>query len=283
MNSDIKPHNILLKEIDSEKDTIHVHLADFGLARNAESVHKSHVGGTYYFSPEILEVISQIKTNQPTDRKCFSFASDVFALGVTIYQLASSDMVTNLATVASISNNNLKDFIRKKVPQQFSNEFLDILCEMLNPNPNERITTDKIIEKLDKLLGGNNQKLSSKERYSEIKEIGRGANGIVFRAKRSYENSFIALKRIETLYEHVKREVMKEFDNMAMLSHENIVKTFGVFFAEKYIEIEMELMEGSLWDFIFDSKVFSQKLLLEVLLQTSQALKYIHARQIIHR
>lgn len=77
LHRDIKPLNILISEIDYESVEITTKLADFGIARaNTATMTQNNPGTLEYMAPEVLDGE-------------FSAASDVYALGATLYHLAS--------------------------------------------------------------------------------------------------------------------------------------------------------------------------------------------------
>ncbi|KAG2392842.1 hypothetical protein C9374_009419 [Naegleria lovaniensis] len=139
VHRDIKPQNILTRSVDLNENEINVALADFGLARTVESVNVTQFGGTNnYFSPEVI-------SNQT-----FSFASDVFALGVTIYQLMSFDMTTVWSTnILNTNYKSLQQFIRDRSQSPTYSDFLlDLIISMLKFTPSERITVSQILERI---------------------------------------------------------------------------------------------------------------------------------------
>ncbi|EFC50853.1 predicted protein, partial [Naegleria gruberi] len=74
IHRDVKPSNIFIRDLDS--DNIHVVLADFGLAKaSMGSVDRSYAGTPLYMSLELA-----------TGGK-YSFNTDIYSLGVAIYQI----------------------------------------------------------------------------------------------------------------------------------------------------------------------------------------------------
>ena len=142
---DIKPHNILVRNLDPEHEIITVALGDFGLAKSLENFTQSvAIAGTMnYLAPELVEYSVSSMGSNP-----FSFASDMFALGVSMYQLATFDMVTSLATlVTSQDEEDFKKFISKKILERgnFSTDFIDLVYSMLRRNPKDRISAEMVV------------------------------------------------------------------------------------------------------------------------------------------
>lgn len=127
LHRDIKPANILLDEIGNPK------LADFGISCNIKAYElqvgralraneseaaapKALVGGLegtpYYLAPELFQNTLQ------RDNSMYSYSSDVWALGVVMYELAclerpyTGDSLPSLAyrIVSDLSQNAMRDF-----------------------------------------------------------------------------------------------------------------------------------------------------------------------------
>ena len=126
---DIKPSNILLDSNHSAK------LADFGTAiyvpRNDNMVPITFAGTVSYFAPEIFN-----------NAKCNPFASDVWALGVTFYQLSFGLLPFKGKTLEEKAKN-----IKEKepfFPEYADKDLIDLIKQMLCKDPEKRITINDI-------------------------------------------------------------------------------------------------------------------------------------------
>lgn len=66
----------------------------------------------------------------------------------------------------------------------------------------------------------------SRERYEKIEKIGEGTYGIVYKAKDSFTNELVAVKkiRLENEEEGMPSTAMREISILKELKHPNIVK-----------------------------------------------------------
>ncbi|KAF0981240.1 hypothetical protein FDP41_013028 [Naegleria fowleri] len=143
LHRDIKPGNILVKHYSIPQEIIHVALADFGVSislQNHLSTTGSLVGTSLFLAPEILEC------------QRFSAASDMFALGVSLYQLMTLDTVTGLAHVVR-SGMDMKQLVttqlqKQKVDSQYSNDWIELVVSMLVLDPKQRISSREVKKKL---------------------------------------------------------------------------------------------------------------------------------------
>ena len=135
VHRDIKPANIMLLE------DFHVKVMDFGIARlEAGSLTQSNItlGTPYYFSPEQLE-------GKPTDKR-----SDIFSLGVVIYELLTGRKPFQGGTVSSlvyrILNHNPPppSTINEKTPLVFDR----IVVKAMAKVPEERYQDAEEISKI---------------------------------------------------------------------------------------------------------------------------------------
>lgn len=128
-------------------------------------------------------------------------------------------------------------------------------------------------------------------RYEILDELGRGAMGIVYRARDPSIGRLLAIKtiRMAELSDPVEgarlRERMRrEAHSAGILSHPGIVVVYDVGQEGDLAYIAMELVEGrSLESVMEDKKPPGPQAVLSVLRQTAAALDYAHKRGIVHR
>ena len=99
-----------------------VKLGDFGIAKNFQNTMdkaKTMVGTPYYLSPEILE-------NKPYDAK-----SDIWSLGVLLYEMMTFKMPFNANSLPSLSLKIIRGYYQSP-PSSYSIELIDLVKRCLN-------------------------------------------------------------------------------------------------------------------------------------------------------
>lgn len=129
LHRDIKSGNIFL--------TINglVKLGDFGIAKCLKSSlekAKTVVGTPYYLSPEIIQ-------NLP-----YSFKSDIWSLGVLLYEMCCLKMPFDGNNIANLSLKIIKGQYNP-IPSFFSKELRGLIMNILNVDESKRPTIDEIL------------------------------------------------------------------------------------------------------------------------------------------
>ena len=126
--------------------------------------------------------------------------------------------------------------------------------------------------------------------YRILKKIGEGSFGEVYLVHYIKTSTFCVMKKID--FTGLSKEEIKESYNevnlLKKLDHPNIIKFIEVKPMKKYIEIVTEYAEkGDLYKQLTiqqeKNEHFPEKVIIDWLIQTCQALKYIHSKHIIHR
>lgn len=128
-------------------------------------------------------------------------------------------------------------------------------------------------------------------RYEILRELGRGAMGVVYHARDPKIDREVAIKTIkladqadESEVEQLRERLFREARSAGKLSHPGIVTIYDVDQEDGLAYIAMEFVEGRTLDVVIkqgrvDDHVFAA----DVLKQTAAALDYAHERGIVHR
>ena len=129
IHRDIKPANIFMNGLNQIK------LGDFGISKNLKTYGfaSSFVGSTYYMAPEIV------------DGENYSFEADIWALGVTFYELMNLRKPFRANYPAIYLEIKTKEV--EEINNIYSKEFKDLIYQMLNKEPNKRPKANDILRK----------------------------------------------------------------------------------------------------------------------------------------
>ena len=116
-----------------------------------------------------------------------------------------------------------------------------------------------------------------------IEEIGSGGGGRVYKV---YKKIIYALKEMNVgkSSRNNFKQFMNEYELMNMLTHPNILKTFGIFLSDnkRPPSILLEFCSDNL-DNIVKNKSLSNVQIVFIIYQIVEGMKYVHFHQIIHR
>ncbi|MEJ2044487.1 MAG: serine/threonine-protein kinase [Reinekea sp.] len=126
-------------------------------------------------------------------------------------------------------------------------------------------------------------------RYQLIKELGRGAMGIVYEAEDPKINRHVALKVVHLKnlgfeeVDQVKQRFFREAQAAGKLNHPNIVTVYDVGEEHDVAYIAMDLLVGeALSDLLSERPINVPKMVLWIA-QAADALAYAHENEVIHR
>src|SRR5262245_50182659 len=122
--------------------------------------------------------------------------------------------------------------------------------------------------------------------YELLEEIGRGGQGVVFRARQKSLNRIVALKVIGlgqwATKAHLKRFRL-EAEAAASLDHPRIVPIYEVGDRDGQCYFSMKLVEGGQLDEVVSSSPMSIRQSVELIAKVSRTVHYAHEHGILHR
>jgi CHASE2 domain-containing sensor protein/predicted Ser/Thr protein kinase len=127
-------------------------------------------------------------------------------------------------------------------------------------------------------------------RYEVVKELGRGAMGIVYLGKDPKIHRSVAIKtmRLDEIepdeLPDVKARFFREAESAGKLSHPNIVTIFDAGEEADLAYFAMEVLDGvDLKDLCKKRNLLPVKRTLEIVTKVSEALDYAHSQSVVHR
>ena len=128
-------------------------------------------------------------------------------------------------------------------------------------------------------------------RYEIIDELGRGAMGMVYKARDPKINRLVAIKTIRFSDEfeddrisEVKERFFKEAELAGKLSHPSIISIYDVGEDYELTYMAMELLKGKdLEHYCQKDTLLPVRKVLQIVSQTAEALDYAHQNGVIHR
>ena len=122
--------------------------------------------------------------------------------------------------------------------------------------------------------------------YELLEEIGRGGQGVVFRAWQKSLNRTVAVKLIGigrlTTSAHMKR-LRREAEAAAKLNHPGIVPIYEVGERDGTYYFSMRFVEGDCLDEVIDRGSMSIRQAAELIAKVARTVHYAHEHGILHR
>jgi hypothetical protein len=136
-----------------------------------------------------------------------------------------------------------------------------------------------------------NQRIVMLGRYEMLRELGRGAMGVVYMGRDPQINRVVAVKAIPLAEEfdpeyldEARLRFFREAQAAGQLNHPNIVTVFDAGEDSGLAYIAMEFLNGHhLSDFATESNLLPVPTVLELIARTAEALHYAHSNNVIHR
>mmetsp|Transcript_44151 Transcript_44151/g.172153 ORF Transcript_44151/g.172153 Transcript_44151/m.172153 type:complete len:264 (-) Transcript_44151:2209-3000(-) len=119
-----------------------------------------------------------------------------------------------------------------------------------------------------------------------VKELGKGAQGVVYLAQHKFTKLPIAVKVQTVRNAHDKEQLRAEFRLLSLLKHENIVTFYGAFYSEdeKLLTLLLEYMDsGCLSSATYKLGALPENVLSTVARHCLLGLEYLHSKEVVHR
>jgi predicted Ser/Thr protein kinase len=126
-------------------------------------------------------------------------------------------------------------------------------------------------------------------RYKIVRELGRGAMGVVYHAIDPNIGRPVAIKTIQlggrdaAEQDRMRERLFREARSAGILSHPGIVTIYDVEQQDALAYIAMEYVDGPTLDHVLSEQAMSSTRMFTVLGQTGAALDYAHQKGIVHR
>jgi len=134
------------------------------------------------------------------------------------------------------------------------------------------------------------QQLETPPKYSISELVGKGAYGVVFSVKDMDTGEDLAVKKIESTFEHVTFAIrtLREIRILRRMNHENVLRIEKIYIPgakETFDDIYVvsELMQTDMMSILQSSQPFTPAHCKFFIYQVIRGIKYIHSAGIIHR
>ncbi len=141
------------------------------------------------------------------------------------------------------------------------------------------------------MISSNGRPPTTLGRYKVLKELGRGAMGVVYLGKDPTIQRFVAIKTMHldqiddaAKFEEVRNRFFREAESTGRLSHPNIVTIYDAGEEHELGFIAMELLEGTtLKEWSRKPNLLPLDQLLPLIATVADALDYAHQQGVVHR
>ncbi len=169
--------------------------------------------------------------------------------------------------------------------------YRDVVQRIHSLREKEQIQGVRPAEKMEQLYAETKytvkEKPPSKKKYEILEELGRGAMGIVYKARDTILQRVVALKvmpKFNVDNPRISEKFLEEARTAAKLNHPNIVTVYEAGDEEGDLFIAMEYIEGSnIKQLLLQKKPIPLQGVLFISAQICKGLGYAHENKVIHR
>ncbi|XP_063900568.1 serine/threonine-protein kinase PAK 1-like isoform X2 [Zophobas morio] len=141
------------------------------------------------------------------------------------------------------------------------------------------LSDDEVLARLRSLVSENDPR----ECYGSFVKIGQGASGSVFTATDLRNGSIVAIKQMNLPQQPKKELIVDELLVMRENRHPNIVNYIDSYLVDEDLWVVMEYLGGGSLTSVVTTSEMSEAQIAAVCRECLQALKFLHAQQVIHR
>lgn len=267
IHRDIKPANILID------DEHHVHVLDFGIAKffdeSREEIEQTRadlvMGTLAYMSPEQQTGMTDVTT-----------ASDIYSLGVVMYELFTS--------VKPMGNFTGPMEINDEIPFELD----AIIMKCLNPEPDQRAgSPDEIKDCFLSLLQGAHLATAQRERASVgLAKVEDKFTLLDVVRETEYGATYLYQDQVDQRLIIIKKILggsigLAEAKKLTTLKHQNIVNILGASGdKQRFIMVLEYLTGGNLKERLLQPMPWGEAL--DIIRQVCKALSFAHRNRIVH-
>ena len=123
------------------------------------------------------------------------------------------------------------------------------------------------------------------ENFHLLGQIGEGAFGRVYKARRKFSGCMVAIKMISKLHQAEDDLISfrREMQILEKMDHPNIMRLLQIIETDTDFCVVSELAHGDLFQIIQDGQTLPEEVLRDVAVQILSALSHLHSNRIIHR
>lgn len=197
------------------------------------------------------------------------------------------------ANASNITRNNAQNILKSNVYNQPSSATASAVVTRAtagkNQQPEDNHQTDHLRNMQFRIVEVGDTRFEVPQKYTDLRNLGAGAQGVCCSAKDIVENRKVAIKKLSRPFQnmtHAKR-AYRELKLMRLVNHVNIIGLLDVFTPQKSLEefqdvyIVMELMDANLCQVI--QMELDHERISYLLYQMLCGIKHLHSAGIIHR
>ncbi|MBI3814484.1 MAG: serine/threonine protein kinase [Nitrospinae bacterium] len=266
IHRDIKPANII---VDREGNGM---LMDFGIAQ----LRTGHADGNLTTDGALMGTMAYMSPEQKTDSGKVSPATDIYSLGVVMYEMFTG--------TKPLGRFKLPSEINPKFPKPLES----VILKCLEQSPEDRyLSADELRDELLKMLKGAHIKTEKREqafqgitkledKFSLLDIIKETPYGTVYMFEKKENKQLMVIKKIRK-----RNKGLTESKILSKLSHDNIAKIYGVSGDEKLFIVVMEYLNGgSLKERLVRNHTYQETL--KIGKEICEGLSFAHKNRVIH-